>query len=268
MKKISRVQKIVAVVLVGVMLCGCGVITQETANNDELSSQIEQLNEKVDKLQKTIDSYYGTVDNQSAKCSVTEDQITYDSSVLSDQLLITLTNNGSEAISNMDVDVIYYDESGNMMSMSNGYLYNVFPNVPMMVGVSLPVDQAGVVVDYSSFEVQFDISNEVFTGVSQVDQVEISDNKGSDGQILVKAKNNGSQDIQEADIQVAYYLNGQVVGVSSSSIYDLRAGKEQIESVYGPTDWNGNSIEYDDYKLSLTGAYSTSDNVESEEINE
>ena len=76
--------------------------------------------------------------------------------------------------------------------------------------------------------------------------------------IVVQAKNNSKDTIDYITVAVVYYNQGKVVGITDGIASVVKPGRSGNFTLHFPYDANYEDVEFDDYKVLVTEAYSYS----------
>lgn len=262
-------RSIMAIVLVGTMLfiSGCSQVKSGSVSNEQLMEKITELETKVDGLTTEFGDYYGSASmEEPEKSLVKSEDIVAQATPVSNFLLVMFENKAQNIVSDVEVRVVFYDVQNNILSTDSNYISLIFPSKKYPINFVIPRDLSGNLVPYDHYEITSSVSDIAFDGEDASADVAFNDNLGALNNVMVNVENNGEKDIQEVCFSAEFYLEGQLVGASTGSVWGLNAGQNAITEIYPPTDEFGQNIAFDNYELSITSAYYTMGDVSGNEI--
>lgn len=165
------------------------------------------------------------------------------------QLIVNVENNNDEAITDLKIEVIFYDGE----------------NKPIEIDMA----EIGIIEKKSAYYVKFFNTPEKFERYefliskdyyfydneeSVTDQIsyEIVENK------KLAVKNNSSKEVSEINFQIVYYdKDNNVMDIDNIYMYDLKKKRTQVEEL-SLNIWNNKTydiVKYEKYEIKLLGAY-------------
>lgn len=167
------------------------------------------------------------------------------------ELIAVLANDNNEAVTDLLVEVIFYDGDNKPIEIDSGAVSIIEKNSKCYVKFFETPE------NFERYE--FLISKDYYW----YDNLEyvtdsISYEIEEDNYTYLTVKNNYSKEVSEICMQVVYYdKNNVVIDVEDVNICDLKKNKSQTEELYlGILDKDTSElIDYDRYEINLLGAY-------------
>jgi hypothetical protein len=180
--------------------------------------------------------------------------ILYETFELNNQLLIILTNK-NKVNTQVQIDVMYYDVNGDVMSTSTNNIWNFQAGHKAVETFAYPHDDSYKSVEYDKFDIKITADLDSWSIADEpIEQLSIETNKGADD-LISTITNNSDADLRSADLTVLYYVGGKIVGYDDGYIYELiTSGDSGIVEFSEPYDENYKDIEYDDYEVIINEA--------------
>lgn len=225
---------------------------------EDLSAQIRILEEKIDTMQKTLDDYTESMDYDGIEpgaSKATAEDISYEEFVTDKEMIILYDNHSNEIISDINVQVVFYDANDLILDTGNCYVSYLFPKFKSVGSVELPKDNNGNFIVFDHYELSIKISEYAFTMNDATKDITYTENTGADGSIMIQCTNAGKEQISEADFFVLYKKEGEVVGYGSNYVWDIYPQATYVIEIGYPTDMNWSPIPYDEYEVYFSGAY-------------
>ena len=257
------------IAIVGVMLfaAGCSQVKSDNVSNEQLMEKVTELETKVDGLTSKFDNYYGSASvEEPEKSLVKSEDVVAQATPINNFLLVMFENKAQNIVSDVEVRVVFYDAQNNILSTDSNYISLIFPAKKYPINFAIPRDLNGNLVPYDHYEITSSVSDIAFDGEDASADVAYNDNLGALNNVMVNVENNGDKDIQEVCFSAEFYLEGQLVGASTGSVWGLNAGQNAITEIYPPLDEYGQNIAFDKYELSITSAYYMMGDVSGNEI--
>jgi len=230
----------------------------ESDAGEDLSAQIRILEEKIDTMQKTLDDYTESMNYDGMEpgtSKATAEDISYEEFVTDKEMIILYDNHSDEIISDINVQVVFYDANDLILDTGNCYVSYLFPKFKSVGSVELPKDNNGNFIVFDHYELSIKISEYAFTMNDATKDITYTENVGADGSIMIQCTNAGKEQISEADFFVLYKKEGEVVGYGSNYVWDISPQATYVIEIGYPTDMNWSSIPYDEYEVYFSGAY-------------
>ena len=161
--------------------------------------------------------------------------------------LLVFAKNDTNTVADMDIEVEFYDENGAFVGSDIDYLTAVAP------GNEIVVEMYNTPTKFSTYKVY--VNEEETYNIEYLDEIETSHNNNGE-EIAVQVKNNSSDEIDYITVAVVFYKNGEIVGFSDGIESSIKAGRSGNFNIYYPYDANYDDVEFDDYKVYVTEAYS------------
>ena len=168
--------------------------------------------------------------------------------LLPKELVLISQNNGEKPVS-LDYSVVFYGESGEMLSLEERYFYDCFPGGKAIVSVSLPHDRDYNLVPFDHYELQIDAEEEqederyLYFG----NEFQITSNIGTEGTVLVSVINPTGETFDAVDMCCLYYSGDDAVGYASLTLTQL--GEKAVVVFDHPRDESFNPVAFDRYEI-------------------
>lgn len=165
------------------------------------------------------------------------------------ELIAAVENNNDEAITDLKVEIIFYDGENKPIEIDSAVVGIIEKNSKYYVKFFETPEKFERYEFLISKDYYFYDSEEVIT-----DQIsyEIVENK------KLVVKNNSSKEISEINFQIVYYdKNNNVMDIEDIYMYDLKKKRTQVEELMLDIFNNETyeSVEYEKYEIKLLGAY-------------
>lgn len=163
--------------------------------------------------------------------------------------IVFATNNNEVAV-DMDIEVEYYDENGIFLgSCTEDYLMGIG------AGREIAVEMTEVPAYFATYKIYVD-AEETIIVKDYLEEVEIEQKNNNGKNIVVQVRNNSQFKIENMSVCVLYYNEGEIVGIATDSVCDVKSGRTGNFTLDFPYDSNFEEIKFDDYKVIVTQAYS------------
>lgn len=168
------------------------------------------------------------------------------------ELIATITNDNEEPITDLKVEVIFYDGENKPIEIDEDTIGVIEKNSQCYIKFEETPE------NFERYE--FLISREYYwydnlTYVTKNVSYEVVEN---DDYAELKVKNNSSEEISEVDFQITYYNEeNKIINVENIGIFDLEKRKTQTEE-FCLYEFNEKEETYEDYaryEVKLLGAY-------------
>lgn len=168
------------------------------------------------------------------------------------ELMAIISNNNSEAITDLKVEVVFYNGENKIVEIDSAILGIVEKDTEAYVKfLNTPEEferyEFFISKDYYWYDNLEYVTNQI--------SYEIVDNRDFKNLVV---KNNSSKDISEVDFQIVYYdENNTVIDVENAYVEELKKNRTQTRKIYLDI-WDNktyNKIEYNRYEINLLGAY-------------
>lgn len=181
-------------------------------------------------------------------------QIVKQSISINNELILNMTNQNNEDITNILVYVVYYDESNKIIDIKKQYIDYFKANSSRFLKFEeLPKNQ----VRYETFITKEDFYDESYKDYYLNDYISIA-NELKNGEINITLKNNYTEEINCVGFSIVYYdLQDNILDVKETYIYDIKSGDE--ERIIDSGIWNDEKnelVSYARYEVILNEAYS------------
>ncbi len=242
---------------VGLCACAAGVPQAEydrvVAELEELRKQIEEAGQGEVEVQETSSA--------SASAGVDETEIISNISYTiyttpgTNEFVIFLKNGNGVSIPYLKVDVVFYDQEGNILSTNYSTAYSFLPGQTIVVFVYLPMDESYKKVEHASYELLFNVDMDSFyLDDNLIDKLTVQSNVGSDKGVVAVITNTADVSMDSIELACIYYEDGEVVGFDWGYGYDLSAGSSTSLNFYPPYDEHYSTLPYDDYEIYINTA--------------
>lgn len=178
---------------------------------------------------------YGTMDDDTSTPVETieevSEQLDFKALPTMDRLVaLFITNNSNTVIDELDVQLNYTDEDGNIIDVASDGHDMVLPGYTVVSRLNVP--SAG----FADAQLEYHIQLGTHSGyVNHAEEVEISTNPGDDC-IIVQITNNSDVSIDEIEYDVVLYKGEDIVTICyPEDVYDISPGRTVTEkvSIYG-----------------------------------
>ena len=173
---------------------------------------------------------------------------------INNELILNMTNQNNEDITDILVYVVYYDESNKIIDIKKQYIDYFKANSSRFLKFEeLPKNQ----VRYETFITKEDFYDESYKDYYLNDYISIA-NELKNGEINITLKNNYTEEINCVGFSIVYYdLQDNILDVKETYIYDIKSGHE--ERIIDSGIWNDEKnelVNYARYEVILNEAYS------------
>lgn len=181
-------------------------------------------------------------------------QIVKQSISINNELILNMTNQNNEDITDILVYVVYYNESNKIIDIKKQYIDYFKANSSRFLKFEeLPKNQ----VRYETFITKEDFYDESYKDYYLNDYISIA-NELKNGEINITLKNNYTEEINCVGFSIVYYdLQDNILDVKETYIYDIKSGDE--ERIIDSGIWNDEKnelVSYARYEVILNEAYS------------
>ena len=154
-----------------------------------------------------------------------------------------ITNNSDITIGELDIQVLYYDDAGNIIDTEDEGHDVVLPGSTVVSYVSAPDKYAK-----DDYNLEIDIyANSSYT--NHAEKMDVKTNKG-DNCIILQITYNADVDIDEFEYVVVFYKGGEIVDVThGTDVYDIKVGKNVVDEC---STWG---VDFDSYKVYINQAH-------------
>lgn len=153
-----------------------------------------------------------------------------------------ITNNSDAIVGRLKIQAIFKDAGGTMIDTDDGRVDLLSPGATVVVCLDTPNS-------FDSFDIEKTVSvdeNSYYT--SYYDKCSITGNEGEKC-VMVQFTNNSDKEISYINYVVLLYNGDDVVDTSTEHLYNIAAGKTEVDKV------NTYSTEYDRFEIYLQSAY-------------
>ena len=174
--------------------------------------------------------------------------VSYAAYTLPKELLFLFVNDSPDAI-DIDGSIVFFDESGEMLSIERCYIQSLEPGERSIGTVLLPHDQEYNTLPYDRYEFEFNV-NETSESVFRKNygkEFSVTSNVGVEGTVLVMAENLTGRTFSRVSLACLYYRNGEVVGYSTNTLFDFE--NTAAFEFYLIRDENGEPLAFDNYEI-------------------
>lgn len=159
-----------------------------------------------------------------------------------DKVCAFITNNSDVIVGRIKVQAIFKDSSGTMIDTDERSIDLLSAGTTVVVALYAPDT-------YSNFDIEKTVEideNSYYT--NYYDKCSITGNKG-ERCVMVQFTNNGDKEISYVNYIVLLYKGEDIVYTSTDSLYNVAAGKTEVDKV------NTYNTEYDRFEIYLQSAY-------------
>lgn len=176
-------------------------------------------------------------------------------------LIVVLTNEFDYDIGSFDLEVVYYDESGNKIDEDSTMALDFKSGYEYVTMFDLPHDEEYNYYVPEKIEVSVKVDEEyqeiVELGTMYNDKLDISYVENEED-ISVTIKNNSGVDLQTVEVAVMFMKNNKPVMVDGLNGY-LDVGESTTEEIDIPIDWEKSDeedvfVDYDSIKFVVNRA--------------
>ena len=160
--------------------------------------------------------------------------------------IVFATNKNNVAV-DMEIEVEYYDEEGKILGSSSDDLMAVG------AGQEIAIEMWEAPKNFATYKLYIDAEKTEET--EYFDHIEVTHNNNGEN-VVVQVKNNSKETIEFMTVSVVYYKQGNVVGIADGIASDIKSGRAGNFNIYYPFDSEYEDIEFDNYKVFVTEAYS------------
>lgn len=187
--------------------------------------------------------------NNNESIAVTDDMLTNIKSeyiiTKDEKLVVKLTNENSQNVNSVDVNVTLYDENGKLLSSNEEMFSCIDANSDYVFGINLPYDEDGKVAYPGNVKINLSKGDSSTTNFK--DKISIKYNKAVTGNVVSECKNNSDKNLF-TNVSIVYYKSNNIVAFDSSNDVFTPNESKSIE-FNRPINQQGNVIEYDNYKI-------------------
>ena len=176
-----------------------------------------------------------------------ENNISVDAALAENGKLIVFVKNNNTVPVDIDIEVEYYDADGKFLGSSSDYLMAVG------TGIEGAMEMCETPAVFDNYKIYTDV--EISDEIEYFDQVEMTHNNNGQN-VVVQVKNNSEDTIDYITVAVVYYNQGEVVGIEDGIASEVKPGRSGNFTLDFPCDSNYDDVEFDDYKVLVTEAYS------------
>lgn len=176
-----------------------------------------------------------------------ENNISVDAALAENGKLIVFVKNNNTVPVDIDIEVEYYDADGKFLGSSSDYLMAVG------TGIEGAMEMWETPAVFDNYKIYTDV--EISDEIEYFDQVEMTHNNNGQN-VVVQVKNNSEDTIDYITVAVVYYNQGEVVGIEDGIASEVKPGRSGNFTLDFPCDSNYDDVEFDDYKVLVTEAYS------------
>lgn len=156
---------------------------------------------------------------------------------------VLLTNNSPETIGDLEIQLLFYNESNNVISADSCYHRSVLPGSTVVSYIEAPNS-------YAKYDYNLVLDVDTYSFENLAKDIEVKTNIG-DECIILHITNNANDTINELQYAVVFYKDEKIVDVTNGIDLgkDIDAGETIIEEC---STWETN---YDSYTVYINHAY-------------
>lgn len=155
------------------------------------------------------------------------------------QAIIALTNVSNQIIPELNVQIVFYDEKGDVIGTCNDGHDVILPGSTVVTEKQLYDRERS---DYASVEVILKAMNDN-SYENHTENLAIKESVTKSG-VFLQITNNDKVSIDEVEIAVVYYKNGIPVGADTKEIYNLNSGDTYTLDYYGYKTFGADAHRY------------------------
>jgi len=174
---------------------------------------------------------------------------TADSFISNDnKLIVNVSNNSSEIIDLYDIDVAFYNESGELLKTGEAFLKNILANKKGYVSLELPKDEKGNIIESTKIDIKVHENKyETKTTDNYIDKIKVTYTKDEKDQNKINLKITNSSNKKLDELEVVTLLKENNIVVATLSTYLMNVDKEATSTVYIPAVTKENETKYITY---------------------
>lgn len=159
------------------------------------------------------------------------------------EILVVMKNKTGKTISELELNVTYYDAEGNVLykstELTNGYLKNEEISLEKTIGRILDTKKIN--------RYDIEINPKYYDGEekkSNYEKIEISEQQKRDDKIVVDISNKTEDEIQHVCFYGVFFKDGLPINFFANDVHNIDKNKKTLE-FNEPKDKEGNKIKYD-----------------------
>lgn len=245
-KKTNNLLTVIIIIVVIALILGVILLTnnKEDSSQDEKTTQTEENNNKVTNNQDSQDDEDEIYNYDQEKNLA--DNIKTSGVLAEDGKFVVFVTNKNNVIVDIDIKVEFFDANGKSLGYDVIYIFGVISNAEIAEYIYSPP------ANFTNYKIIVEANATYVT--TYYDKVTLT-HKDNGEEIVVIAKNNSQDVIEDIDVTVVYYKGDKVVGIKMDYAMDIKPGAEEELNFYYPYDNNYNDLEFDSYKVYLVSAY-------------
>lgn len=189
---------------------------------------------------------------QSAKNSNNEEEtinnIVVQDAILEDGTLLTIIkNNNDYDVESLYIQPIFYDSNNEVVGTAESGFRVV------KSGNEVAINDYDVPSEFDRYELKIKIKEKLGYN-SYTDKINIT-SKDTGEKIMVTAINDSNVNLEMLSIGVVFYREGNAVGFTESTEWNIEKGDTAYFNVMYPYDKSFDNIKFDEYKVFINSAY-------------
>ncbi len=189
----------------------------------------------------------GGTDGPGGTVNPSEQKITLTGKDLGNGRILVTAKNTKPATYDIEFTLSFYDENNQFMRSFSDRI----PAIQSGKVAYFTVDTAGLVKGKYTFNFEITSEKEMPAAKVFTDKFTSKSTKNED-HILVQFENKSGVEVDAVKVGVLYYNANEPVEFTSQYVLNVGAGYTLNETVYIPTDANGNKIKFDRHEVILT----------------
>ena len=160
-------------------------------------------------------------------------------SLANNKMIIKTENKNTNIISNVRVQIIFYDAENKPVAISKKNIDALFPNV---VNIQEVYDAPE---SFARYDFLITKPYDTQRPIINYEDIKVELLSESTSNINLQVTNNTNKEIDSVEIVVIYYNGENIIDYDTRSVYDLKSGKSEEESIYRySTDSEYDRVEY------------------------
>lgn len=245
-----------SVLAVTLLLNGCAATTSQSENtisNQDFSS----LHEQLETLQTDVSHYINTPSPADYQI-LTEQEMKTTVGNLSSELLLKLDNLTDVSYRDLNIAIIFYDESNQLLNNATCYVDHVLAGKSYYTSIYCPTDTDNNLLEYDHYELQIKALPMDGEVVDYSDQVSVISNPMAGQGMIAKFTNDSDEILNNIAIYLLYQdADGNIIDCETYTTYDLLPGSFEVATFSSPYDTNYEPVPYEDYTLVVASAINT-----------
>lgn len=169
-----------------------------------------------------------------------------------DELVVVLTNNNSVSISDLSVDVTFFDKNNNMLTTTEDGHDAILPNAKV-ASIFTPEDENHDALIYDRLEIVLEVDNSSPPYQNISNDIEIKHNATENG-VVARFTNNSTIVCEELEVVVIFFSKDVVVGADEEQETNIDPSKFTTMEFTSPYV-DHNYVSFDRYEVFINQAH-------------